>query len=317
MTWRWGIFGPGHIAERFATDLALVEDAELVAVASRSADRAHAFASRHGAAFAYGSLDEMLALPDIDIVYVATPNSQHAPDTLAALEAGKHVLCEKPLATSPAEATAMVDAARQRGLFLMEAMWTRFLPSYRRLIELLADGRIGEPQMVEADFGFRATPDPAGRLFDPALGGGATLDLGVYPLQLCSLVLGPPDRVSADVTIGSTGVDETSAAVLHHPDGRLGVIKSSIRVGLSCTARISGSNGWIDLPAFMHCPTHLDVHAGGRLERIDTSHDGDGIRFQVLDIHRHLADGDTESTVMPLAESLQIAHTVDAIRWGS
>jgi len=199
----------------------------------------------------------------------------------------------------------------------MEAMWTRFLPSYRRLVELLSDGHIGEPLLVEGDFGFRAEFDPGHRLFDPALGGGATLDLGIYPVQLCSLVLGRPDRVTADVTVGPTGVDEIAAAVLHHRGGQLGVVKSSIRVGMSCRARIAGTDGSIDIPAFLHCPTHLDVHGSGGRERIDTSHEGDGIRFQVHEVHRCLAAGETESPVMPLDESLEIAATLDIIRRGS
>lgn len=317
MTWRWGIIGPGGIAERFARDVALVDDAVITAVASRSSDRARSFADRHGIAAHYGDSRELLDDPEVDVVYVATPNSRHAPDTIAALASGKHVLCEKPLALTPDEASEMVAAAKHAGVFLMEAMWTRFLPSYRSLIEVLTDGRIGEPLLVEGDLGFRADFDPSHRLFDPTLGGGATLDLGIYPVQLCSLVLGRPDRVSADVTVGPTGVDELAAAVLHHPGGGLGVIKTAIRVGMSCQARIAGTDGWIDIPEYLHCPTHLDVHGPDGRERIDTTHDGDGIRFQVHEVHRCLDAGETESPIMPLHESIEIAATLDIIRRGA
>lgn len=316
MTWRWGIVGPGGIAERFASDLARVDDATLVGVASRSLERAEAFAGRHGIPRAHDDERALLDDPEVDVVYVATPHSRHATDALAALEAGKHVLCEKPMALSAPQARTMVAAARDRGLFLMEAMWTRFLPSYRRLVELLGEGRIGDPLLVEADFGFRAPVDPGHRLFAPALGGGATLDLGIYPVQLCSLVLGRPDRVVADGVVGGTGVDEVAAAVLHHPAGTLGVVGASIRVGTSCTARISGTDGWIDLPAFHHCPAHLDVHGPGGHERVDTAHEGDGIRFQVHEVHRCLDAGATESPTMPLDETLEVAATLDAIRAG-
>ena len=314
MAWRWGIVGPGGIAERFATDVRLVEDATLTAVSSRSMERATAFADRHAIPGRYGDVGDLLADPAVDAVYVATPHVDHAPTTLAALAAGKHVLCEKPMALSAREAAAMVAAARRRGLFLMEAMWTRFLPSYRRLVALLEEGVIGEPRLVEGDFGFRVRPDPTHRLYDRALGGGATLDLGIYPVQLCSLVLGRPESVAAAGTLGPTGVDELAAAVLSHAGGRVGIVKSSIQVDLSCRARIAGIGGAIELPAFLHCPTHLDVRRGGDRDRIDTRHDGDGIRFQVEEVHACLDRGATESPVMPLDESVSMASTLDAIR---
>jgi predicted dehydrogenase len=196
----------------------------------------------------------------------------------------------------------------------MEAMWTRFLPAYVVLREILGSGRIGDPVVVEADLGFRVPVIPDYRLFDLAQGGGALLDLGVYALQLCSLVLGRPDRVVAEGVIGTTSVDEHVAAVLHHEAATLGVIKASIRAGLACTARITGSKGWIDLPAFMHCPQSLVVGGRDGTELVDATFDGEGLRFQVEEVHRCLTDGRTESSIMPLEESLEIATTMDAIR---
>jgi predicted dehydrogenase len=215
-----------------------------------------------------------------------------------------------------AEARRMVVAARDHRLFLMEAVWSRFLPAYAVLRELLASGRIGEPQLVEADFGFRRPFDPAHRLFDRALGGGALLDLGIYPLQLASLVFGPPDRVSAQAHIGASGVDESVAAVLHHPGGGLAVVKAAIRVATACTARISGTEGWIGLPAFMHCPDHVLVSTAGasRPERIDCGWAGEGLRFQAAEVNACLRDGRTESTVMPLDETVALATTLTEIR---
>lgn len=314
MTWRWGIIGPGDIAERFATDLRLVPEASLTAVASRSMARAEAFADRHGIASRYDSLDAMLEDPEVDVVYVATPNSRHAPDTLAALAAGKHVLCEKPLAVSATEVEQMVAAARSAGLFLMEGLWSRFLPSYRTMVELVADGAMGEVVLVEADFGFPVDVPDDHRLLDPDLGGGATLDLGIYPVQLASMLLGPAEQVTARGSLSATGVDDLAVAMLGHAGGGTSIVSSSLRVALPCSARVTGDRGAIELPAFLHCPDHLVVHGPQGPRRVDTPHEGDGIRFQVLEVHRCLEAGRTESTTVPLDESIRIARTLDDIR---
>ena len=312
--WRWGIAGPGGIAAQFAEGMGLVTGGHITAVASRSVERAGAFGDRFAIPTRYGDYAALADDPDVDVVYVATPHARHEADTLLYLEAGKHVLCEKPLALNATQARRMADAARDRGLFLMEAMWTRFLPAYLALREVLESGRIGEPIVVEADFGFRLPVMREHRLFDLTQGGGALLDLGVYPLQLCSMVLGQPDRVVADGTVGSTGVDEHVAGVLHHDSGAVGVVKASIRVGLACTARISGSHGWVDLPAFMHCPQAISVGGRSGVELIDCAYDGEGLRFQIDEVHHCLDRGATESTVMPLEETIAIATTMDAIR---
>jgi predicted dehydrogenase len=259
---------------------------------------------------AHGSYAALAADPEVDVVYVATPHAQHAPVAIAMLEAGKHVLCEKPLALDAARAGAMVDAARASGRFLMEAMWSRFLPAYRLLREALDAGAIGTPLVVQADFGFRVPVVAEHRLFAPALGGGSLLDVGVYPLQLCSLVFGAPDAVHAVAHVGETGVDERLAAVLHHPGGGIGVVASAIRADLACRARISGSDGAIELPALAHCPRRLRVNG----EWVDAAWEGEGLRFQAEEVQRCLAAGLVESPVMPWAESLRLAATMDAVR---
>ena len=311
---RWGVVGPGAIAKGFAQAMTMVDDGHIVAVASRSLDRAEAFADTFDVPARYGDYDALAADPNVDAVYVATPHSRHEQDTIAFLKAGKHVLCEKPFALNARQAQQMVDVARGSGLFLMEAVWSRFLPAYAVLREVLESGRIGEPLMVEADFGFRMPIDPAHRLFDLEQGGGALLDLGIYPVQLCSLVLGTVESVVASGVIGETGVDEQVVAVLRHAGDKLGVIKAGIRVGTSCTARISGSEGWIDLPAFMHCPQELTVTMRGASERIDCSYVGDGLRFEIDEVHRCLAEGLIESPLMSLDESVALATTLDSIR---
>ena len=244
---------------------------------------------------------------------MATPHSSHEQDTLAALRAGKHVLCEKPLALNATQAIAMVDEARARGLFLMEAIWTRFLPAYRALVDVLADGEIGDPLLVEGEFGFRAPIDPNHRLFNPALGGGSLLDLGIYPLQLCTLVLGLPEHIAASGVVGETGVDELVAATLTHPSGHLGVIKSATRVSLACTAQIVGTEGRIDIPAFMHCPGSITVTSPTGTRTIDAPFQH-GLHFEIEEAQRCIAAGHLESSVMPLDESTALATIMDTIR---
>ena len=311
---RWGIVGPGAIAAQFAEGMRTVDGGTVVAVGSRAAERAEAFAQRFDIPRHYGSYEALADDPDVDIVYVATPHSRHAADTLLFLGAGKHVLCEKPFALNAAQASEMVRVAGERQRFVMEAMWSRFLPSYEALCDVLGEGRIGEPLLVEADFGFRSPIDAAHRHFDLAQGGGALLDLGVYPVQLCSLVLGAPDAVVAQGHVGSTGVDEQVAAVLHHAGGALGVVKAAIRTPMSCTARIGGTEGWIQIPAFMHCPDHITVRDLSGEHRIDAPWEGEGLRFQVHEVHRCLEAGLLESARMPWRETVAIAEVLDTIR---
>jgi predicted dehydrogenase len=196
----------------------------------------------------------------------------------------------------------------------MEAIWSRFLPAYVVLRELLADGVIGDVRHVDADFAIRFPYGPLHRLFDPALGGGALLDLGIYPLQLASLVLGAPDEVQAVGQLGETGVDEHVAAVLSHPSGALASVRTATNTTLACTARITGSDGWIDLPAFMHCPDSLTVTTIEGPQVREAPIVGEGLRYQVAEVHRCVRAGEVESPAIPHAETLQLARTMDRIR---
>jgi predicted dehydrogenase len=311
---RWGIAATGGIAQRFATGLAETDDAETVAVASRTAERAEEFGAEFAIPHRHASYEALAADPDVDVVYVASPHSRHEADTLLFLEAGKHVLCEKPFALNEPQAQRMIDTARERGLFVMEAIWSRFLPAYELLGQLLADRVVGEVVSVDADFGIRFPFDPLHRLFDLALGGGALLDLGIYPLQLATLVLGPPRDVHAVAQIGESGVDEHVAAVIAHDGGALSTIRAATRVTLACTARISGTDGVIDLPIFMHCPSSLTVTTVAGVDVHDVPIVGEGLRHQVAEVHRCVRAGELESPVIPHAETLRLAHTMDRIR---
>jgi predicted dehydrogenase len=311
---RWGVIGPGAIAVGFADAMEMVEDGQIVAVASRAKERADAYADRYGIATRYDDYAALAHDPEVDVVYVATPQSRHVDDTLLALSAGKHVLCEKPFALNERQARLMVDEARRHGVFLMEAIWSRFLPAYRALVDTVGSGRIGEPLLVEADFGFRRPMEPDDRLFRADLGGGGLLDLGIYPLQLCTLLLGPVEQVAAEGVIGETGVDEHVAAVLRHGGGKLGVMKAALRVNMTCSARVSGTEGVIEIPALMHCPNALRVLSPAGIDDIDASYEGNGLRFEIDEVQRCLAEGRTESDVVPLDETLAFARTLDDIR---
>lgn len=313
-TWRWGIAGTGAIAESFTRDLALVPGAEVVAVGSRTAAAAGSFAAAHGISRAHGSDDALAADPDVDIVYVASPHSRHLDQTLRFLDAAKHVLCEKPLGLSAREVDQMVEAARRADCFLMEALWSRFLPAYAELRSLLARGTIGEPRLVEAEFGFVQAMDPTHRLFDPALGGGATLDLGIYPVQLGHLVFGAPDDVAAVGHLGATGVDEHVAAVLRHPGGGITVAKASLTASLRCGAVVSGTHGTIELPPFMHRPESLVVRDVDGTRSIEAPVEGVGLHHEAVEVQRCLDVGERESPLFPRSESHAIATTLDAIR---
>lgn len=312
-TWRWGVAGTGRIATDFVADLSFVPGAHVTAVASRSAARAEEFGRSVGAARCHGSYESLAADPEVDIVYIATPHSRHLDDALLCLEAGKHVLCEKPLVLSAAQADVLVEAARRSGRFLMEAMWSRFLPAYAEIIRRLDDGSIGEPRFVEGNFGFHRPVDPNHRLFAPSLGGGATLDIGVYPIHLAQMVLGPPTAVVASGRIGPTGVDVAMAAVSTHAGGGLSQVAAAIDTALSCTARISGASAAIEIPAFMHCPDGFTVRSGGITTTVAAPRVGNGLHHQVEEVHRCLDQGLTESPAWPLALSRSLLVTTDAI----
>ncbi len=286
----WGICGTGRIAAKFAADLRFVPGAVLAAVGSRSRAAAEEFGRRFEVARVHEGYERQAADETVDVVYVATPQSRHHADVLAFLAAGKAVLCEKPFAMTAAQAAEMVSAARAAGLFLMEAMWTRFLPIHHELRRLLADGAIGAPHLLSADFGYRVAPGSAHRLLDPALGGGSLLDIGVYPVSLAVSLFGVPTRVAA-----LAGTDPVA------------------RVDSGC-ASTSGVAGRITIERPFHAATELTVHTPAGVSRISRPFDGVGLHFEAAEVMDCLRDGRPESDVMPLAETLDVMATLDRIR---
>ncbi len=263
-TLRWGILGPGGIAESFADDLAFVPGAQLVAVGSRSRERAVAFATRRAIPYAHGSYEALVADPNVDIVYIATPHSRHAEDALLCLAAGKHVLVEKPFTVTGGEAQQVAEAARESGRFVMEAMWTRFFPLFNTVRELIISGRIGSVTELRADFGNVVPYDPAHRLWNPDLAGGALLDLGVYPLTWAVGLLGWPESVEADASFAPNGVDEATGMRLRHQGGAVSLLHVSQRRRTPNRVVVEGSDGRVTIAAPLYSPRRVTVsHHGG------------------------------------------------------
>jgi predicted dehydrogenase len=316
---RWGILGLGSIAHAFADALRYLPDARLVAVGSRAAESAALFGAQYDVPRRYDSYEALAADPEVEMVYVATPHHLHEANTRLCLEAGKGVLCEKPFAINADEAARMIALARQKGRFLMEAMWSRFLPAMTRVRELVAEGALGEVRLVQANFGFHAPFDPSSRLFNPALGGGTLLDIGIYPVSFAVMLLGLPDAVSSQAHLGATGVDEQAGIVLRYADRRLAVLHTSFQVTTSNEAEIVGTAGRLRVHPRFHQAEALTLYRPGEPElSIEAPIVGNGYRYEAEEVHRCLRAGKLESDLMPLDETLAIMHLLDQIRaqWG-
>lgn len=315
---RWGILGLGSIARQFATGLKELPDAQLIAVGSRSQEKADAFGAEFDVPHRHKGYEALAADPDVDAVYIATPHPMHAEDALLCLDAGKAVLCEKPFTVNAAQAERVIRRAREKKVFCMEAMWSRFFPLVSRLRETLAQGGIGEARMLYADFGFRAGINPEGRLFNPAMGGGGLLDVGVYPISLASLLFGTPDAVTGLAHIGETGVDEQAGMVMRYGGGRLAVLSTGVRINTPQEAVILGTEGRITIHAPWWKPSKMTVSAGGKDEEISAPFQGNGFQFEAQEVARCVRAGRTESDILPLDETLSVMRTMDALRaqWG-
>jgi predicted dehydrogenase len=312
---RWGILGTGWIASEFAGDLRLLDDAELVAVGSRSQENADAFGARFDVPRCYPTYAELVADPDVDAVYVASPHPMHVGDSLLAIEAGQAVLCEKPFTVNAAQAREVVAAAAARGTFLMEAMWTRFLPHMVRIRSLLADGTLGQVRAVYADHGQKFESDPSSRGYAPELGGGALLDLGVYPISLASMVLGDPSGVVAISEPTSTGVDMQTSMLLRHLDGSQGVLTCTMEAASPVAAVIVGTEARIEIDTTWYAPTTFRViTTAGEVTEYAEPCAGRGMQHEAAEVGRCLRAGLLESPDLPLAETVAIMATMDEVR---
>ncbi|MEU2350934.1 Gfo/Idh/MocA family oxidoreductase [Modestobacter sp. NPDC049651] len=319
----WGVIATGAIAATVTADLALLPDAVLAGVSSRRAENARAFADRFGFAAAYSDgpagsgRDQLLADPAVEVVYVATPHAQHADDVRAALLAGKAVLCEKPFTLNAGQAQELADLARERGLFLMEAVWTRFLPAMQRVFEIAASGEIGTVRWVSAEVGFVAPADRTARIWAPGAGGGALLDLAVYPTLWAWGTLGLPASVTATGTLNDEGVDAQDALVLRWPSGAQAQLTTSLVATSPHSAIVAGDRGWIRTSGAdsVYRPTRLEVQAGegpSRTEEFPLV--GSGYPGELREVTRCVQEGLTESPVLPLDHTLAMMRLLDDAR---
>lgn len=315
---RWGIVSTGKIATAFVEDLALLEECEVAAVGARRQESADAFARRHGIERAYGDYRSLVADPDVDVVYVGTPHALHREHVELAFEAGKPVLCEKAFTLTAAETEHLVALAREQGLFLMEAMWMRCNPLVRRLQQLLATGALGEVRQVRADLGFRVDQPPTDRLLDPALGGGVLLDMGIYPLTFAQLFLGDPSDVAAVASLSQAGVDLDLSLGLGYPTGAVASLTASMTAWSPRTASIATDRGRLDLAAPFHHPsaaTWTSYDDGPAEPReIREARLGVGYTHEALEVVRCLRNGETESPLVPLDDTVSMMRLMDRIR---
>ena len=311
---RWGILATGTIAARFAADLRLVPDAELVAVGSRGAEAAKAFAGRFDVPRAYGSWDALAADSDLDVIYVATPHAAHHAAALTCLRAGRAVLCEKPITLDLPTATELVDTARATGVFLMEAMWTRVNPAVRRALELIEAGAIGPVTAVHADFGVPGPFAPTHRMRARELGGGALLDLGVYPVAIAHLLLGMPDHIRSWAWLGPEGTDENTAVVFGYDSGALAALTCGIRGATPVAATITGETGRIEVPEFFRATGFTLHRAGAEPSVVSFPHEGSGYQHEAIEVQRCLTEGLLESPLVPHRATLEVMGLLDRIR---
>ena len=315
---RWGILGCGRIAGKFAEDLARIPDAELAALGSSDIARARAFSERFPARRLHGSYGELVADPEVDAVYVATPHAMHHENTLLCLSHGKAVLCEKAFAMNLRQATEMVETARREKVFLMEALWTKFLPHYRTTMEMIASGRLGKVRSVLANFGFRPTDPVPDRIYNPALGGGTLLDIGIYNVFLAQSVLGVPDEVVATMTPSPTGVDAQCAVTFRYREGSIAHLFSTFLSNLATDADISGDAGRIRLTTRFYEPSAtLEYYPGVVSTRTVVpveKREGWGYLYEIEHVNECLRQGLTESPVMTHRDTLDLMQTLDRIR---
>jgi predicted dehydrogenase len=311
---RWGILGTGGIASTFVTDLRLTDSGDAAAVGSRSQEAADRFADTFGISNRHASYESLVADPDVDVIYMATPHPMHHDNTILALKAGKNVLVEKPFTMNAVEAREIVQVARENGLFAMEAMWTRFLPHVGVIRDWLAQGVLGDIVTVTADHGQWFAEDPEFRLFAPELGGGALLDLGVYPVSFASMVLGTPHRIVSMSAPALTGVDAQTSMLFGYDSGAQAVLTCTLRAKSPTRASIVGTDARIEIGGDFYTPTSVTlIPRNGDPTWVESAHEGRGLRHQADEVARRLAAGDTESALMPLDETISIMETMDTV----
>lgn len=312
---KWGIIGLGKIAHKFAGDLLLSDDAELLAVASRSKDKAKSFANKYKADKYYDSYENLMKDADVDIVYIATPHVFHFDNAVFCLNHGKHVLCEKPLAMNEKEVRLLMDLANSKQLFLMEGLWTRFIPSFEKVLSLLKENTIGDLLFVNADFGFKAPVDLQGRLFNKDLGGGTLLDIGIYPIYLSLMTLGVPDNIKSTATLNEEGIDTYCAMLFEYKNSSKAKLESTFQAETPTEAHIYGTKGKITMHYRFHHSEKISLELNDEEhEEFNLKYTGEGYLHEINEVNQCLLDKKIESLKHPLSSSLELIQTMDRVR---
>lgn len=312
---KWGILASGGIAQAFARDLSYFNNHIVAAVGSRSQESADSFAAEFPGCKAYGSYEELVADPTLDAIYIASPHPYHVSNTLLALNAGKPVLCEKPFTINATEARQMKSAADTNGVALMEAMWARFLPHMHKVREIVASGILGEIWAVEADHGQRLADHANPRHWEPSLGGGALLDLGIYPISFAHMILGVPNKITASATFTDKGVDASSTTIFDYKSGAQAILTSNMMVSTPCRATICGTLGKIEIDRTFYNPAAMRVIIhNGKVTEYPNDYKGHGLREQALEFERVVRSGAMNSSILTPDESILIMESLDEVR---
>ena len=312
---KWGIIGTGGIAGEFANDLSYLNNHTVAAVGSRKLSTAQQFASKYPDCVGYASYSELVADPNLDGIYIATPQNFHVEHTILALDAGKPVLCEKPFAINTSEVELMVNTATQKQLTLIEAMWTRFLPHIEIVRKIINSNVLGNIHTLQADHGQRLSESNKPRLWDPALGGGALLDLGIYVVSFAHLILGVPDKITAKSNFTDKGVDEQTSAIFEYKNGAQAILNTTLRNSTPCRAVISGVNGWLEIDRTFYNPAAMRVVLNdGTKTEYPNNYKGHGLREQAIEFSRCVGSKLIESPLMPHEESIAVMRSMDKIR---
>ncbi|WP_027392830.1 Gfo/Idh/MocA family protein [Aquimarina latercula] len=309
---KWGIIGLGNIANQFVKDLSLVSNAELEAVGSRNMEKAVEFSQKHNAKRAYNNYDQVINDSEVDIIYIATPHDSHADLTIKSINAGKHVLCEKPVALNKDQTLRMIEASRANNKFFMEAFWTRFNPSIREVLSKVRNGEIGEVKYINADFAFNIGV-AEGRMINPNMGGGSLMDMGVYPLFLCYLILGIPRKVLASANFYESGADQQTSMLLQY-DKAQAILHSSFVSSSDMNALISGENGRIQINAIWHEAQSYSVIKNNHTIDYHLPTKGKGFSYEIEESHRCIWDNKIESDLWSHKDSLSLIQIVDEVR---
>ncbi len=311
---KWGIIGLGKIANKFAEDLKLSENAILYGVASRNRDKARSFGERHGAIMHFDSYRGLAEHPEIDVVYVATPHSFHFENTMMCLENNKAVLCEKPMGMDSVEVGKMIEEAKSRKLFLMEGLWTRFIPATEKLLELLEEKAIGDVIAVRADFGFKGDLNLESRVYDKALGGGSLLDIGIYPIYLSLLILGVPTDMKVMARMAETDVDSHCTMLFDYGNSEKAILESTIEADTPTEAYIYGSKGRIRLHSRFHHTREITLTRDEEEKTFDIGYVGNGYFHEIEEVNGCLLAGETESRKLPLGTSSNLMTLIDRVK---